>query len=90
MKKKDYAELDASILRLLHGTPCGHEAIKANDTVRRTAIGVTRRRSGTSPSESTETTIMERLNQLRLAGRISYDHSSRCWNEVQAALPTQR
>ena len=84
MKKKDYNELDSEILRLIEASPAGHDAIKTNEEVRRSAILVTRRRSGASPADSTDTTIMERLNALRLVGGVHYDHSSKRWSAIQS------
>ncbi len=86
-KKKDYGELDTSILEVVSRMPHRPDALLANGTVRQAAIRVTRRRAGASPAESTDTTIMERLNALRLAGRISYDHSTGRWNTIDVTAP---
>lgn len=87
MKKKDYGELDASILEVVGSMLHRPDALLANDAVRRAAMCVARRRSGTSPAESTDATIMDRLNVLRLAGRISYDHSTSKWTKIAATAP---
>jgi hypothetical protein len=84
MKKKDYEELDASILAVVSGMPHRLDAVLATEAVRRAAMRVTRRRAGASPAESTDTTIMDRLHVLRLAGRISYDHSTGRWTKAVA------
>ena len=87
MKKKDYGELDASILALVSNTQHRPGAILENDVVRRAAMRVTRRRAGTSPAESTDQTVMDRLNVLRLAGQISFDHATGRWNKTAAPAP---
>jgi hypothetical protein len=83
-KKKDYGELDTSLLGVMTSMPHRAEALLANDVVRRAAMRVARRRAGASQAESTDATIMERLNVLRLAGQISFDHSTGRWNRVVA------
>lgn len=87
MKKKDYDELDASILAVVSSMPHRLDAVLATEAVRRVAMRVTRRRAGASPAESIDTTIMDRLHVLRLAGRISYDHSTGRWAKAVATAP---
>jgi hypothetical protein len=87
MKKKDYGELDASILAAASSMPHRLDTVLANEAVRRAAMRVTRRRAGASPAESTDKTIMDRLHVLRLAGRVSYDHSTSRWTKGVATAP---
>jgi hypothetical protein len=86
-KKKDYGELDTSILDVVTNTPLRVEGLLANAVVRRAAVRVTRRRAGASPADSTDATIMERLNVMRLAGQISFDHSTSRWNRAVVLAP---
>lgn len=79
MKKKDYSGLDAAILALVSQSPRAKEALLAEDALRRLALHVYRPRAGASPADSTDQTIMERLNMLRMAGRLAYDHSTNRW-----------
>ena len=81
-KKKDYSKLDTSILEVVTSMPHRPDAILANGAVRQAAMHVTRRRADASPAESTDATIMDRLNVLRLAGRIGYDHSTGRWSRI--------
>ncbi len=84
-KKKDHGQLDTSILDAVSHLPQRPESLLANSVVRSAAMRVTRRRAGASPAQSTDTTIMERLNVLRLTGQISFDHSTGRWNRVVVA-----
>ena len=86
-KKKDYSELDTSILEVVTSMPHRPDALLANGVVRQAAMRVTRRRAGASPADSTDTTIMERLNILRIAERISFDHSTGRWSKTPLTQP---
>ncbi len=85
-KKKDYSELDTSLLEVVTSMPHRPDALLANGAVRQAAMRVTRR-AGASPAESTDATIMDRLNVLRLAGRIGYDHSTGRWRKIVVTAP---
>lgn len=85
MKKKDYGNLDAAILALISQTPLAKEAILAEETLRRLALLVYRPRAGESPAQSTDKTIMERLNKMRITGRLAYDPSTSRWTTGAAA-----
>ncbi len=69
MKKKDYSSLDAAILASVTEAPRSTDALLAEEALRRISLLVYRPRGGESPAESTDKTILERLNKLRLAGR---------------------
>jgi hypothetical protein len=69
--KTDYNALDASILLLVETLPRRLDAVLADSGVRIASARVSRRRSGASPADSTDETIMERLQALRRGGQIS-------------------
>lgn len=79
MKKKDYSSLDAAILALVSQSPRGKDSLLAEEPLRRLALNVYRPRAGAAPAQSTDTTIMERLNRLRISGRLTYDPSTSRW-----------
>ena len=79
MKKKDYSGLDAAILALVSQSPRPNDALLAEDALRRLALHVYRPRAGASPADCTDQTIMERLNMMRLAGRLVYDYNTNRW-----------
>ena len=79
MKRKDYSSLDAAILASVTETPRSKDALLADRALRRLAFDVYRPRAGESPAESTDKTILERLNKLRLTGRLAYDAGTSRW-----------
>lgn len=85
MKKKDYNSLDAAILALVSHAPRAKDAILAEEALRRLALHVYRPRSGESPAQSTDKTIMERLNKMRITGRLAYDPGTSRWTAGAAA-----
>jgi len=85
LKKKDYSHLDAAILALVSEAPRAKEALLAEEALRRLSLHVYRPRSGESPAQSTDKTILERLNMMRIAGRLAYDPATRRWMAGAAA-----
>jgi len=85
LKKKDYSSLDKAILASVAETPRSKDALLAEEALRRLALHVYRPRAGESPAESIDKTILERLNKLRLAGRLAYDAGTRRWIAEAAA-----
>ncbi len=85
MKKKDDSSLDDAILGRLAQAPRGKDAILAEEALRRHALHVYRPRSGESPAQSTDKTILERLNKLRSTGRLAYDAGTSRWMQAAAA-----
>ena len=79
MKKKDYSGLDAAILAMVGETPRSKDALLAEEALRSLALHVYRPRAGASPAQSTDQTIMERLNMLRITGRLAYEASTGRW-----------
>ena len=79
MKKKDYSSLDAAILASVTEAPRSKDALLAEEALRRLALDVYRPRAGVSPAASTDETILERLNKLRLTGRLAYDAGTSRW-----------
>lgn len=79
MKKKDYISLDEVILALVSQAPRTKDAILAEELLRRIALHVYRPRAGESPAQSTDKTIMERLNKLRITGRLAYEPGTSRW-----------
>lgn len=79
MKKKDYGSLDAAILASVTEAPRSKDALLAEEALRRLALHVYRPRAGETPAESTDKTILERLNKLRLTGRLAYDAGTSRW-----------
>lgn len=79
LKKKDYSSLDAAILALVSQAPRAKDAILAEGALRRLALHVYRPRAGESPAQSTDRTIMDRLNKMRIAGRLAYDPGTSRW-----------
>lgn len=79
MKKKDYSTLDAAIFALVSQAPRAKDAILSEEALRRLALHVYRPRGGESPAQSTDKTIMERLNKMRITGRLVYDPSTSRW-----------
>ena len=79
MKKKNCSSLDAAILAVVAEAPRSKDALLAEESLRRLALNVYRPRAGESPAESTDKTLLERLNKLRLTGRLAYDASTSRW-----------
>gem|GEM_PF-2690789 len=79
MKKKGYSSLDAAILALVSETPLSKEALLAEESLRRLALHVYRPRADASPAQGTDTTFMERLNMLRITGRLADDAGTSRW-----------
>ncbi len=78
--KTDFFHLDSSIMEALSKRPLRLDELLAVAAVRDPALGLTIRRAGVSPSNSADTTINERLQALRRAGRIAYDPATRRWD----------
>lgn len=79
--KTDFSSLDSSILEALAKRPSRMGEILAVAAVRDQALRISRRRAGTSPSESADTAVNERLQSLRRNGRISYDPATSRWED---------
>jgi len=79
LKKKDYSSLDDAILAWVAQAPRAKDAILAEEALRRLALHVYRPRSGESPAQSTDKTILERLNMMRISGRLAYDGATSRW-----------
>jgi len=79
LKNKDYSDLDAAILALVTQAPRTKDALLAEDTLRRLALRVYRPRGGESPAQSTDKTILERLNMMRISGQLAYDGATSRW-----------
>lgn len=79
MKKKDYSSLDAAILALVSQAPRTKDALLSEDALRRLALRVYRPRGGESPAQSTDKTLLERLNMMRISGRLAYDGATSRW-----------
>jgi len=84
--KPDYSSLDFSILDVVATRAQSLDQILAGGAVRQVALQLARRRAGTSPSESADETVKERLQALRWAGKIEFDRATRRWAMVQDTL----
>jgi hypothetical protein len=77
--RTDFTLLDTSILEVLAERPSSLGEILAVVAVRDEALRIARRRAGTSPSESADLSVNERLQALRRSERISYDPATSRW-----------
>ena len=75
----DFSILDASILEVLAKGPSRLSEILAAQAVRDRALRIHRRRAGTSPSESADITVNERLQAMRKIGTVVYDPATSRW-----------
>lgn len=64
---------------LISQAPRAKDAILAEEALRRLALLVYRPRAGESPAQSTDKTIIERLNKMRITGRLAYDPGTSRW-----------
>lgn len=79
--KTDFSSLDASILEVLAERPSRLSEILAVGSVRKNALRLARRRAGTSPSESADITVNERLQAMRRDGTVIFDTATSRWEE---------
>ncbi|WP_432726841.1 hypothetical protein [Variovorax sp. W6] len=87
--KTDFSSLDASILEVLAERPSRLREILAVDAVRKDALRIARRRAGTSPSESADITVNERLQAMQRNGKVTYDSATSRWeNSTQTSSAT--
>ena len=77
--KTDFSSLDASILEAFAERPLRLREVLAVVAIRDEALRINRRRAGSSPSESADITVNERLQALRRSGRVSYDPATSRW-----------
>jgi len=83
--RTDYSRLDFLILDVVATRAQSLDQILAAGAVRKLALQLARRRAGTSPSESADETIRERLQALRRGGKIEFDRANRRWAAAQDA-----
>lgn len=84
--KIDFSLLDSSIIETLAKGPVKLDDLLAVAAVRDQALRFNIRRAGVSPSNSADTTINERLQALRRAGRIAYDRPTSRWDVLPITL----
>ena len=84
--KRDFSLLDSSIIETLAKGPLKLDDLLAVAAVRDQALRLNIRRAGVSPSNSADTTINERLQALRRAGRIAHDRPTSRWDALPIIL----
>lgn len=84
--KIDFSLLDSSIIETLAKSPLKLDDLFAVAAVRDQVLRLNIRRAGVSPSNSADTTINERLQALRRAGRIAYDRPTSRWDVLPITL----
>ena len=76
---RNFALLDIAIIEMLTLRPFQRDELTEVATVRNQALRLNIRRGGVSPSASADETIHERLQALRMSGRITYDSATNRW-----------
>jgi hypothetical protein len=84
--KTDFSSLDESILQALAERPSRLGEVLAVRAIRENAILLARRRAGTSPSESADIAVHERLQAMRRDGRVTYDSATSRWEATLQAV----
>lgn len=77
--KRDFTSLDLAIVESLASRPFRRDELSEIPAVRTHALRLNVRRAGVSPSNSSDTTINERLQALRRSGRVMYDSATSRW-----------
>lgn len=81
--KTRFLFIDTSIIETLSKQPLRLHELSAVAAVRNEALRLNVRRAGVSPGESADSTVNERLQILRRAGRIAYDPATSRWDVLR-------
>jgi hypothetical protein len=77
--KGDFTSLDFAIVEMLATRSSRRSELSEVPAVRDQVLRLNIRRAEVSPSDSAHTTINERLQVLRLSGRVRYDLATSRW-----------
>jgi hypothetical protein len=77
--KRDFTSLDFAIVEMLATRSFRRSELSEVPAVRDQVLRLNIRRAEVSPSNSADTTINERLQVLRLSGRVRYDLATSRW-----------